>query len=132
MEPFDRTFVPVGCAKCHDTGYKGRVGIYEILFVTEQIRVAIQAGVSADELRRMARNAGLRLMQEEALDKARKGQTSLEEVFRVFTFENAPSIRCSSCNRDLDPTSLFCSYCGADRRAAETYSAVEGAAVSTA
>ena len=114
-----RIFVPVGCPACHDSGYKGRIGIYEILLVTEQIRAAIQSGVSSDEIRRMVRAAGFRPMQEEALHRARMGQTSVEEVFRVFTFESISFVRCASCNREIGPVVLFCPHCGADRRAAE-------------
>jgi type II secretory ATPase GspE/PulE/Tfp pilus assembly ATPase PilB-like protein len=117
MQKPDSMFVPVGCPACHDSGYKGRVGVYEILFINEQLRAAIQAGAAADEIRRTARTSGLRLMQEEALEKARIGETSLEEVFRVFTFETASIIRCGSCHRDLDPGFLFCPFCGVDRSA---------------
>ncbi len=115
MEKPKSMFVPVGCSICNDSGYKGRVGIYEICFVNEQIRAAIQSGANADELRRIARASGLRLMQEEALEKARIGQTSLEEVFRIFTFETSSTIRCKACQRDLAPGFLYCPYCGMDR-----------------
>jgi type II secretory ATPase GspE/PulE/Tfp pilus assembly ATPase PilB-like protein len=115
MEKPKSMFVPVGCSICSDSGYKGRVGVYEICFVNEQIRAAIQSGANADELRRIARASGLRLMQEEALEKARIGQTSLEEVFRIFTFETSSTIRCKACQRDLSPGFLYCPYCGMDR-----------------
>ena len=115
LEQVERMSVPVGCTACHDSGYKGRIGIYEILLVNEQIRAAIQSGASSDDIRRTARIGGLRLMQEEALEKVRMGQTTLEEVFRVFTFESAPAVRCASCNRDWGTGFLFCPYCGAER-----------------
>jgi type IV pilus assembly protein PilB len=113
-----RMSVPVGCPACHESGYKGRIGIYEILFMTEQIRAAIQSGSSSDEIRKIVRGGGFRPMQEQALEKVRTGQTSLEEVFRVFTFETVSFIRCASCHRDIGPAVLFCPYCGSDRRAA--------------
>ena len=111
-------FVPVGCPACQGTGYKGRVAICEILLVTEQTRFAIRSGTSPDEIRNMARTEGMRLMQEEALEKARVGLTSLEEVFRVIPFESIPAaVRCEKCNRNVAPVFLFCPHCGADRRA---------------
>jgi type II secretory ATPase GspE/PulE/Tfp pilus assembly ATPase PilB-like protein len=116
VRPMRSTFVPVGCSECNDSGYKGRVGVYEILFVTEQMREAIQSGGSADDILQIARSGGLKRMQEEALNIARTGQTSLEEAFRVFTFESAPSVHCASCSRDLSAGFLYCPYCGADRR----------------
>ena len=116
-----RMFVPVGCPACHDSGYKGRVGIYEILFVTEQIRAAIQSGSSSDEIRKIVRGGGFRPMQEQAFEKARIGETSLEEVFRVFTFETVPFFRCVLCHRDIGGAVLFCPYCGTDRRTAVSH-----------
>jgi type II secretory ATPase GspE/PulE/Tfp pilus assembly ATPase PilB-like protein len=60
-------YIPVGCPACKNIGYKGRAGVYEILFVNEQTRSAIRTNASPDEIRRMARMEGMRLMQEEAL-----------------------------------------------------------------
>jgi type IV pilus assembly protein PilB len=119
VQDFGNTmFVPVGCPACQGTGYKGRVAICEILSVNEQTRFAIRSGASPDEIRTMARSEGMRLMQEEALEKARVGLTSLEEVFRVIPFESIPAaVRCEKCNRNVAPVFLFCPHCGADRRA---------------
>jgi len=108
--------VPVGCPACLNSGYKGRVGIYEILFVNEQTRVYIRNNASPDEISRAARTEGTKLMQEEALDKARAGITSLEEIFRVIPFGNVPvSGRCQACGRDVVPSFLYCPQCGANR-----------------
>ncbi len=113
----DIMYVPVGCDVCQNTGYKGRVGVYEILFVNEQTRSAIRSGGNPDEIRRMARTEGMRLMQEEAIDKAKVGVTSLEEIFRVIPFESIPPVvRCATCKRDVASSFLFCPHCGADRR----------------
>ena len=120
IEDFGTTmYSPVGCPQCHNIGYSGRVGVYEILFVNEQTRSAIRSGANPDEVRRMARSEGMRLMLEEALDKAKLGLVSLEEIFRVIPFEVIPSaVRCVACHRDAAPSFLFCPHCGADRRAA--------------
>jgi len=66
-------------------GYKGRVGIYEILQITEPIKELIQKGASSDEIQRQAQSEGMRLMFEDGLIKAARGQTSIEEILRVTT-----------------------------------------------
>ena len=120
IENFGSTmYSPVGCPNCQNTGYSGRVGVYEILFVNEQTRSAIRSGANPDEVRRMARSEGMRLMLEEALDKASSGLVSLEEVFRVIPFEVIPSaVKCATCHRDAALSFLFCPHCGAHRKAA--------------
>ena len=55
------------------TGYKGRVGIYEMLVLNDAIRSAIRSGGRNDEMRTLARHNGMKLMQEYALDRVRKG-----------------------------------------------------------
>jgi len=122
----DRMFVPEGCSICHGTGYKGRVGIYEILFVNEQTRSSIRVGGNPDEIRRMARIEGMRMMYEEAIAKAKAGATSLAEVFRVIPFESVPAaVNCAKCNRHVAPAFLFCPNCGGDRREAAVESEEE-------
>jgi len=77
-----RTFRPVGCSQCTD-GYKGRVGIYEVLPVTETIGRIILAGGSAPEIRDEADREGVWDLRKAGLKKVRDGLTSLEEVNRV-------------------------------------------------
>ncbi len=114
---FDSTaYVPVGCSECDNSGYKGRVGIYELLLMDEQIRSAIRAGARDEEIRNLARSGGMRLMQEDALEKVKQGVTTMEEVLRVVPFDNAVTVRCRNCGRALAPAFLFCPYCGAGTR----------------
>ena len=77
-----RVFRPVGCSQCTD-GYKGRVGIYEVLPVTEAIGRIILAGGSAPEIRDEADREGIWDLRKAGLKKVRDGLTSLEEVNRV-------------------------------------------------
>ena len=109
-------YVPVGCAECDNSGYKGRVGIYELLLLDEQIRSAIRSGARDEEIRNLARSGGMRLMQEDALEKVKQGITTMEEVLRVVPFDNAVTVRCRNCGRALAPAFLFCPYCGAGTR----------------
>ncbi|HYE24407.1 MAG TPA: ATPase, T2SS/T4P/T4SS family [Clostridia bacterium] len=112
----DRMYVPVGCGKCDNTGYRGRIGIYEVLVIDEQIRASIRANFRDDEVRNMARSGGMRLMQEDALEKVKQGITTLEEVLRTVPFEQTSILRCRSCGKSLAPSFLFCPYCGAGTR----------------
>jgi type IV pilus assembly protein PilB len=108
--------IPAGCNKCDGSGYKGRVGIYELLLLDEQIRSAIRSGARDEEIRNLARSGGMRLMQEDALEKVKVGVTTMEEVLRVVPFDNALTVRCRACGRALAPAFLFCPYCGAGTR----------------
>ncbi|MGH8457333.1 MAG: ATPase, T2SS/T4P/T4SS family, partial [Stenotrophobium sp.] len=118
--------VPAGCAKCDMSGYKGRVGIYELLLLDEQIRSAVRSGARDEEIRNLARSGGMRLMQEDALEKVKNGVTTMEEVLRVVPFDNALTVRCRACGRALAPAFLFCPYCGAGTR--QTATAPRGSA----
>lgn len=110
-----RIHIPVGCPKCDQTGYKGRVGVFEILLFNDSIRALIRANAPPSEIRSAIRTLGIRSFQEEALEKVKEGLTSLEEVFRVIPFNaDAPS-GCRVCKRHLSPDFLLCPYCGADR-----------------
>ncbi len=112
----DTMFLPGGCARCDDTGYRGRVGIYELLLLDDQIRASIRSNFRDDEIRNMARSAGMKRMQDDALEKVKLGVTSLEEVLRVVPFEQTAIVRCRNCGKSLAPNFLFCPYCGAGTR----------------
>lgn len=76
------TYKPVGCSACNN-GYKGRVGIYQVMPVSEEIQRIILRDGSALEIAEQARNEGVRSLRESALHKAKLGLTSLEEVLAV-------------------------------------------------
>jgi len=111
-EPMKMRHVPVGCDTCDQTGYKGRIGIYEMLVFDENIRTAVRSGGRNDEIRGQARSANMKMMQEYALEYVTLGMTTLEEVRRVVPLEAAPGVNCSRCGRDLVIGFLFCPYCG--------------------
>src|SRR6201991_2271868 len=77
-----RTFKGNGCATCNNTGYKGRVGLYEVMEVTEDLRELILIGASALELRKKAVDDGMITLRESGLHKIRAGVTTIEEVVR--------------------------------------------------
>ncbi len=72
-----------GCSQCQQTGYRGRMGIYELVPVTEAMQQAVVAGASHQQLRAMAREDGCRFLREDGLLKAWQGVTSVDEVLRV-------------------------------------------------
>jgi general secretion pathway protein E len=74
---------PVGCDQCAHTGYRGRVGIFELMELSEEIRRKILANADAGELTQTARAQGMRALAENGWEKVRAGVTSPEEVLRV-------------------------------------------------
>ena len=82
------TVAPVrgqGCAACHGTGYKGRIGLFEVLTVSESFRSGILERQTADQLKQQALTDGLKTMRRSGLDKIRHGLTTVEEVVSVST-----------------------------------------------
>jgi type IV pilus assembly protein PilB len=77
-----KTFKGAGCSTCNGTGYKGRVGLYEVMEITEDLRELILVGASGLELRRKAIEEGMLTLRQSGLEKIRLGMTSLEEVVR--------------------------------------------------
>lgn len=74
-----------GCAYCRRTGFKGRIGIFEILDVDSDIRAGIVEKRSSDEIAKIAREKHTKTMLEDGLIKVAKGMTTIEEVFRVIS-----------------------------------------------
>ncbi len=77
-----KTYKGKGCATCNNTGYKGRIGLYEVMEITDEIRELILIGASALELRKKAIDDGMITLRESGLYKIRLGVTTLEEVVR--------------------------------------------------
>jgi type IV pilus assembly protein PilB len=77
-----KTFKGRGCPSCNDTGYKGRIGLYEVMEVTDEIRELILIGASALELRKKSIEDGMISLRESGLQKIRNGVTTIEEVLR--------------------------------------------------
>ncbi len=72
-----------GCVRCGETGYRGRVGIYEVMALTEEVRTLILRKSSSDEVAAAAVAGGMRRLREDGLEKVRAGVTSIAEVLRV-------------------------------------------------
>ncbi|PIS05347.1 MAG: hypothetical protein COT81_01695 [Candidatus Buchananbacteria bacterium CG10_big_fil_rev_8_21_14_0_10_42_9] len=78
-----RLYKGKGCNICNSTGYQGRIGIFEVLAMSEAIRSSIMKRSNVDEIRTIAQKEGMRTMIEDGIEKAKAGLTSLEEVIRV-------------------------------------------------
>jgi type II secretory ATPase GspE/PulE/Tfp pilus assembly ATPase PilB-like protein len=72
-----------GCQRCHDSGYQGRVGVYEVFEVTPEIRRMVHHGRPTHEIRGRMKHDGLLTLREEGVQIALAGRTNLEEILRV-------------------------------------------------
>lgn len=109
------------CPKCQGGGYKGRVGVYEILRVTERLQKLISEGAPTEHLKEAAVEEGMQTLLSYSLDLVRQGQTTLDEVERVtFTdtgleaelkSKRKASLTCSCCGAELQQEWLDCPYC---------------------
>jgi type II secretory ATPase GspE/PulE/Tfp pilus assembly ATPase PilB-like protein len=76
---------PVGCDRCRGTGYRGRIGLFEILKPGEELHDLVVRRESTRTLAKCARSLGMRTLQQSGWDKVRAGRTTLDEVLRVIT-----------------------------------------------
>ncbi len=115
LQPPESISLPSGCSICDQSGYKGRVGVYELLWIDDAIRAILRGEYKPDLVRIAARAAGMRRMQEDALQKLKAGITTLEEIVRVVPMESVANAGCDRCGDDLPPSYRFCPYCGVRR-----------------
>ncbi|MDX6584253.1 MAG: type pilus assembly protein PilB [Solirubrobacterales bacterium] len=76
-------YEPVGCPRCNHTGYKGRIGVFSVMEMTERLKDMTVAGASEAELTDVAREEGMLTLREDGLTKVRGGVTSIAELARV-------------------------------------------------
>ncbi|MBM3666528.1 MAG: type II secretion system protein GspE [Actinobacteria bacterium] len=79
-----QAFEPVGCVQCNGTGYRGRIGLYEVMQMGEEIRALVLGKGTSDQIAEAAREAGMTSLRDDGLAKARAGVTSVAEVLRVL------------------------------------------------
>jgi len=78
-------FEPNGCEKCSSTGYKGRLGLFEVMEIDEELREQIMVGASTSELRQKAKEKGMLTLRQSGIEKIKLGTTSIDEVLREST-----------------------------------------------
>ncbi|RPI58638.1 MAG: hypothetical protein EHM48_09935, partial [Planctomycetaceae bacterium] len=76
-------FHGAGCEKCRNTGYKGRLGIYELLLLNDDLRDIITRNPDLGEFRQAAQKLGMRTLREDGLQKIAAGMTTVDEIMRV-------------------------------------------------
>jgi type IV pilus assembly protein PilB len=76
-------YEPVGCARCGNSGYRGRVGIYSVMSLSEKLKEMTISRAPEPEIAAVAREEGMLTLREDGVSKVRAGNTSLEEVLRV-------------------------------------------------
>ncbi len=76
-------YEPVGCARCAGSGYKGRIGLYEVMWVSDTIRALAVAREPAETIAHAAVHEGMMRLREDGLEKVRRGLTSISEIARV-------------------------------------------------
>jgi len=100
-----------GCRACHGTGFKGRIGIYEMLRMTPAVRDAINARSSESVIRQAAVKSGVVPLLEAARNKIREGNTTPEEVMRVIQWVDEGQDSCPKCGKPLSGKSRKCQHC---------------------
>jgi type IV pilus assembly protein PilB len=78
-----KPFEPVGCSRCGGSGYRGRLGLYEVMVVSERIRGLILERASVDEMVKVAMSEGMHRLRDDGMAKVREGLTSIAEVERI-------------------------------------------------
>jgi type IV pilus assembly protein PilB len=76
-------YEPVGCVRCGGMGYRGRIGLYEVMVMSEELRNLTLQRATADQICAVAIREGMRRLREDGLDKVKAGITSLAEIARV-------------------------------------------------
>jgi len=104
-------FRGTGCKQCGGSGYSGRLGIYEMLPMTPQVQDAIAQKVNEEALLKIARKAGMKLLVEDAIEKAKQGLTSLEEILRVVHMREESTFPCPHCSAMIRASFTSCPYC---------------------
>jgi type IV pilus assembly protein PilB len=106
-----RGAAPVGCEEC-EGGYRGRVGVFEVLVVGDALREAVVRDVGTPRLRELATRGGMRGMAEDARRKASEGRTTPHEIARVLHRDPGGVPPCSACGASPPEGALGCPGCG--------------------
>lgn len=107
-----KAFKGTGCEHCYQTGYSGRIGIFEVFRIDGEIKRLIHNNAGESELLRAARLSGMTTLLEDGIEKIRSGKTTCEEVLRVLGPQNTLAIVCPHCQNMLFERYNFCPHCG--------------------
>ena len=109
------------CDQCNGLGYRGRIGVFELMRINDELSAAIGKGASSNELRRLALANGMKTLLGSGISLAKQGHTSLDEVERVLLTDSGlqqeirqkqvSNATCKGCNAGLQDEWLDCPYC---------------------
>jgi len=109
------------CPHCQGSGYRGRIGVYEVLRMNEHLATAVANGATTEVLRRLALESGMKTLLGYSLELVRKGETTLEEVGRMILTDSGlelerraralSTVSCERCGGGLQEAWLECPYC---------------------
>ena len=102
----------VGCDQCNHTGYRGRIGIYEVMRITDKLRRLISTKASEDQIREAAVTGGMITLGEDGLAKVKSGITTPEELLRVVTEVREMRTLCTQCGCAVGVDFNACPQCG--------------------
>ncbi len=102
---------PGGCSHCVD-GYRGRTGVFQILVMNDRLREAVVQGASTPVLRRLAREAGMGFLADDARRQVSEGRTTPHEVARVVRGDPGGAVACPRCGDEVPPEAQGCPWCG--------------------
>jgi len=102
----------VGCDQCNHTGYRGRIGIYEVMRVTDKLKRLIAAKATEDQIREAAIGGGMISLGEDGLAKVKSGITTPEELLRVVTEVREVRTLCNGCGTAVGVDFVACPSCG--------------------
>ena len=105
-------FTEKGCNRCSQGGFRGRVGIYEILEIDPALRELIASGAPEQQIRAAALSVGMMGLREAGVEKVKEGITSLTELERVIEVEDQLQSFCQKCTKSITIEYLVCPYCG--------------------
>jgi type IV pilus assembly protein PilB len=102
-----------GCVACNQTGYKGRIGVFEVLAIDSQLRELIATDAIEEAVLKAAMDNGMRCMSEDGIEKINRGITTIEELFRVIYLKDEEAIfLCQNCGGSVSQDLPSCPYCG--------------------
>ena len=105
-------FKSVGCDQCNHTGYRGRIGIYEVMRMTDRLRRLIAGRLPEDQIREAALASGMISLGEDGLAKVKSGITTPEELLRVVTEVREVRTLCPGCGAAVGVDFMACPHCG--------------------
>ncbi len=102
-----------GCAACNHTGYKGRIGVFEVLKVDPAIREIIAKDSGEESILKASLETGMRYMSDDGIEKVDQGVTTIAELLRViYVREEDTALVCPSCGETVRKDFPNCPYCG--------------------